>query len=410
MSPDMKPNKILIPFTIAMLALTVANVVNHLDADRASSPDRNVGGSTNTVPSQSSAGRSLLNESKSLIVTGVSSRIPIAEDYKLISAVPWDLKEISRLFRDAGAERSCELLDVGADVVQPLLDAIPNIAGPLGRRCAFSIRLQVGKELGEGLPSVTRGIIEDYLKSHQLTIQPTFYYNEQGKLILSPVIRAAFVRIDVPEQASPAESMIATSIRELRTLGTYWNDTATFTPADCRTLVLGFRYTLDVEGVAAKPNAQREFELVFLHLLPEATLQNPKLAVFATSDARTQFHLLEESNPATVEQLAAITADVRFADSKMMGMYPETPVVTKVRHRALLSIPAELVQSQIEGLAGKGPTGGFSGVLDELYARAMGTAISSAASLSETEPVNALEATPGPIEPTPNETADPGRR
>ena len=295
-------------------------------------------------------------------------------------------------------------------MVQPLLDAIPNIAGPLGRRCAFSIRLQVGKELGDGLPSVTRGIIEDYLKSHQLTIQPTFYYNEQAKLILSPVIRAAFVRIDVPEQASPAESMIATSIRELRTLGTYWNDTATFTPTDCRTLVLGFRYTLDVEGVAAKPNAQREFELVFLHLLPEATLQNPKLAVFATSDARTQFHLLEESNPDTVEQLAAITADVRFADSKMMGMYPETPVVTKVRHRALLSIPAELVQSQIEGLAGKGPTGGFSGVLDELYARAMGTAISSAASLSETEPVNALEATPGPIEPTPNETGDPGRR
>jgi len=28
--------------------------------------------------------------------------------------------------------------------------------------------------LGDGLPSVTRGIIEDDLKAHQLTIQPTF--------------------------------------------------------------------------------------------------------------------------------------------------------------------------------------------------------------------------------------------
>ena len=194
--------------------------------------------------------------------------------------------------------------------------------------------------------------------------------------------------------------MIAKSIGELRTIGVYWNKTEAFTPALCRTLILAFQYTLDVEGVAAKPNAQREYELVFLHLLKDASVANPKLAVFATSDARTQFHLLEETNPDSVEQLAAITADVRFADSKMMGMYPEAPVVTKVRHRALLTIPTDLVQAQIEGL-GVGKETDFSDVLDEFYDRAMGQAQSAETPSDPNEPADAQPA----LEPTPDTNA-----
>ena len=233
------------------------------------------------------------------------------------------------------------------------------------------------------------------MQAHQITVQPSFYHDEQGRLILSPQIRASFVRLDTPSLAAIAEPMISKSIGELRTLGVYWNDSENFTPALCRTLILGFQYTLDIEGVAAKPNAQREYELVFLHLRKDATVANPKLAVFATSDARTQFHLLEETNPDSVEQLTAITADVRFADSKMLGMYPEAPVVTKVRHRALLTIPADLVQAQIDGL-GAGKQADLSKVLDSLHERAMGEILRTES--SESQPA---------LEPTPNTTEKP---
>ena len=396
----MKLNRILVPFTVLMLGYSVFTVVSHLRKEQ-----RLVTSNSDTSPTQkiqvrSSAGRSLLNESKGLMLTGVSSRTPIAEDYTILKEIPWKLNVVQAIYRAAGAESACELLETGTDVIQPLVECTPGSAGPLGRRCAFSIRLQLGKELGEGLPGVTRGIIEDYLKAHQLTIQPSFYHDEQSRLVLSPLIRASFVRLDTPATAAMAESMIAKSIGELRTLGVYWKEAEVFSPELCRTLILGFQYTLDVEGVAAKNNAQREYELVFLHVLKDATVVKPKLAVFATSDARTQFHLLEETNPDSVEQLAAITADVRFADSKMMGMYPQAPVVTKVRHRALLTIPADLVQSQIDGL-GIGKEAGFSEVLDSLYERALGQATptetpSDSSQSSEVQPA---------LEPTP-ETAD----
>ncbi len=398
----MKLNKILAPFTVLMVVYSVFTVVNHLRNEQVPSSTNGNTSSGQAALIPPSAGRSLLKESKGLMLTGVSSQIPVAEDYTILKEIPWKLNTVQSIYRAAGAESACSLLETGTDVIQPLVECNPGTVGPLGRRCAFSIRLQLGKELGEGLPGVTRGIIEDYLKAHQLTIQPSFYHDEQSRLILSPLIKASFVRLDTPSIAAIAESMIAKSIGELRTLGVYWKETEVFTPALCRTLVLGFQYTLDVEGVAAKPNAQREYELVFLHVLNDASVNQPKLAVFATSDARTQFHLLEETNPDSVEQLAAITADVRFADSKLLGMYPEAPVVTKVRHRALLTIPTDLVQTQIDGL-GIGKDAGFSEVLDSLYERAMGETPSTATPSDSGE---SFEAQPA-LEPTPESTEKP---
>lgn len=402
----MRLNRVLAPFTVLMLVYSVFTVVSNLKEQQTGQSAGEARANGQSIPMTSGEGRSLLKESKGLMLTGISSKIPVAEDYKVLNAIPWGLSAVQASYRSASAESACTLLETGTDVIQPLVECSAGTAGPLGRRCAFSIRLQLGKDLGEGLPSVTRGIIEDYLKAHQLTVQPSFYHDEQGRLILSPLIRASFVRLDTPAIASLAEPMIAKSIGELRTLGVYWNDTEAFVPALCRTLILGFQYTLDVQGVAAKPNAQREYELVFLHLLKDASASNPKLAVFATSDARTQFHLLEETNPDSIEQLAAITADVRFADTRMLGMYPEAPVVTKVRHRALLTIPADLVQAQIDGL-GAGKEADFSEVLDSLYERALGQA-QSAAKTSEAAaaPTELKEAQPA-LEPTPEANAVP---
>lgn len=396
----MRLNKVMAPFTVLMLGYSIFTVVSHVREQQKWSSADGEKSTDQSALAASSSKRSLLKESKGLMLTGISSKVPIAEDYRILKTVPWTLSAVQSNYRASSAESACSLLETGTDVIQPLVECLEGSAGPLGRRCAFSIRLQLGKELGEGLPGVTRGIIEDYLKAHQLTVQPSFYHDEQGHLILSPLIRASFVRLDTPALAALAEPMIAKSIGELRTIGVYWNKTEAFTPALCRTLILAFQYTLDVEGVAAKPNAQREYELVFLHLLKDASVANPKLAVFATSDARTQFHLLEETNPDSVEQLAAITADVRFADSKMMGMYPEAPVVTKVRHRALLTIPTDLVQAQIEGL-GVGRETDFSDVLDEFYDRAMGQAQSAETPSDPNEPADAQPA----LEPTPDTNA-----
>jgi hypothetical protein len=197
--------------------------------------------------------------------------------------------------------------------------------------------------------------------------------------------------------------MIATSIGELRTLGAYWHDDQQFTPASCRTLILGFRYTLDVDSTTVRGNPKREYEIVFLHRLPESTVSKPKLAVFATSDARTQFHLLEETDPESVEQLATVSADIRFADTRLAGMYPQAPVVTRVYHSAILSVPVELVKSQIAGLGGTLPEDGFSGILDQLYVSATGT---DAPATSESVPTTATEVTPPPAtDPTPTPTA-----
>jgi hypothetical protein len=400
-SGTMKLNKVLAPFTVLMLGYSVFTVVSTLNEEQ-KWPTLDNKTTDQSKSATSSQGRSLLKESKGLMLTGISSKIPIAEDYRILKTIPWTLNSVQMSYRASSAESSCSLLETGTDVIQPLVEYSEGSAGPLGRRCAFSIRLQLGDSVGEKLPAVTRGIIEDYLKAHQLTVQPSFYHDEQGRLILSPLIRASFVRLDTPALASLAEPMIAKSIGELRTLGAYWNKTEAFVPGLCRTLILGFQYTLDVEGVAAKPNAQREYELVFLHLLKDASVSNPKLAVFATSDARTQFHLLEETNPDSVEQPAAITADVRFADSKMMGMYPEAPVVTKVRHRALLTIPADLVQAQIDGLGvGVGKEADFSEILDALYDRAMGQAQPT---VTPSEANASAEAQPA-IEPTPDANA-----
>ena len=398
----MKLNKVLAPFTVLMLGYSVFTVVSTLKEEQKWPTEDDNKSSGQSPLATSSKERSLLKESKGLMLTGISSKVPIAEDYRILKAIPWTLTAVQSSYRASSAESACSLLETGTDVIQPLVECLEGSAGPLGRQCAFSIRLQLGKELGEGLPSVTRGIIDDYLKAHQLTVQPSFYHDEQGRVILSPLIRASFVRLDTPALASIAEPMIAKSIGELRTLGVYWNETEAFVPALCRTLILGFQYTLDVEGVAAKPNAQREYELVFLHLLKDASVSNPKLAVFATSDARTQFHLLEEINPESVEQMAAITADVRFADSKMMGMYPETPVVTKVRHRALLTIPTDLVQAQIDGL-GVGKEADFSEVLDQFYERAIGHAQPTVNPSEPNEPADVQPA----LEPTPEANAKP---
>ncbi len=380
----MRLNYVLAPLTIVLLVVTIVNIKSHLDkrqveetettTDAANVPEADAPDARNP---------SIISESSSLLIAGVSSKVPTKEDYVLLDSVPWDLRDVNRLFRSAGVERSCQLLESGVDVVQPLGRAAKGQASPLGRRSAFGIRLQVGKELGNGLPGISRGYIEDYLKNHQLMIQTSFYQDTDGKLILSPDLRAALYEIDGPYLTSLQEEMIKTSVADLRNIGAYWKSDEEFRPSACRTHIFAFHYERDSDKGTAQPVTQREYELVFLHMLPEATAENPKLAVFATSDGRTQFHLLEEMDPDQPEQLANVNADIRFADVQLLGMLPRLPVVTRVKHRAILSVPIDMVKAQVEGLPGKPPEHGLSTILDEFYARAVGKDVKTEGSEGE---------------------------
>ena len=152
----MKLNTVLAPLTVVMCVITAVTVFNHMNQQRSESPSSSAATATGmSSPMIPSSERSLLSPTRRLLVTGVSSKIPEADDYRLISTIPWEHKDVSRLFRDAGTEMSCELLETGSSVVQSLVAPTADVAGPLGRLSAFSIRLQVGKTLGDGLQSMS---------------------------------------------------------------------------------------------------------------------------------------------------------------------------------------------------------------------------------------------------------------
>jgi hypothetical protein len=368
----MRLNYLLIPLTIGFIGVTVFNIASHLKDRELTESGAAESQTSIPTPDDISEENSIIAQSTSLLMTGVSSKVPTTEDYTPLSTVPWEIKDINRLFRSAGTVHACQLLEPGIDVVQPLSRGTKGQASPLGRRSVFGLRLQLGKAIGNGLPGISRGYIEDYLRSHQLLIQPLFYQDEKGALVLGVELRAALYKIDGPFLTALHEDMIKSSVGDFRVLGAYWQGGEQLTPSAVRTLILAFHYERDSDRGGIQPTPQREFELIFLHLLKDATPADPKVAVFATSDGRSQFHLLEETDPDQPEQIANVTADIRFADAQLLGMLPRLPVVTRVKHRALLSIPIETVKAEIAGLPGKPPEHGLSTVLDDFHARAHG--------------------------------------
>lgn len=397
--------------TFVLLGVTTYTVVTHLQAEKAKAEKKKqaaaesankddsekniVAGETEEqnrpVPAnESSSQRSLLSEGISLM-TGINLQIPQTQDYALIREIPWDRREITRLFRDAGAEASCVLLDPGVELLQPLAKSQAGKASVLGRQPVFTIQLHPAADVQQPLANATRGMIEDYLKSHQLTIEAQLYADSLERVFVGPAVRAAFVATSDSKKTIPAEPMIQSSIAELRTVGAIWEGEDDFAPGSCRTLLLGFRYTRDSDVKDAKASAEREFELVFLHRLPESTASDPKIVVFATSNGRSEFHLLQPAVLTDAQQNVTIQADVRFTDSRMMGMYPEAPVVTRVRHNSLMSVSVDLVKTQYEkALVDKRASGAFSAVLDDLYQQARELTSSPsedrAAKPNETEP------------------------
>ncbi len=366
----MQSKAILAPLTICTFLVTGVVVASHILLQ----PDA-LG--TTESPSLMNAGlgdpanaaSSIEAMSKTLLMTGVSPAVPEVRTMPVVRSVPWERQALGREFRRAGAQLSCSLLEPGVSVIQPLIAPTPGTAGPIGRQSAFSLNLEIDPAAKSNLPRVTRGAIESYLSSHQLTIQPVYYHTAEGKPFFGPQIRAAFVAVASPDKTTEAEDMIVAAIRELRTLGIYWDAETPLVPEQARTMILAFKYSLDTNiAGTGKSKSDQEYELLFLHLLKDSSATAPKLAVFATSNGRTDLNLLETSDPMSTQQKAVIAARVRFGEFNMMGMYPANPVVTGVFHQAQLSLPVDSVKALLEGFA-TGKPRSLPDVLDELTSR-----------------------------------------
>lgn len=382
----MKRNFILPALTIGLLGTTAFMVVDHQSETQREQPADGTQPTGQTSRDASSARtQSLLAKHSAMLMTGVSTRLPVASDFRLISEIPWQRGIVAQAFRAAGPEMSARIIEPGMPVIQPLLPAEPSTVGPLGRRSLFSIHLKYANDNATTLPAVTQGIIQDYLGAHRLTIQAVLYRNPDDQLLVAPQLRAAFVRIDSPELTTKPESMIEKSITELRTLGAYWPSTAPFAPGEMRTLVLAFRYTREDLQNQSSSGPSLDFELIFLHLLKDSASSEPQIAVFATSDGREQFHLLAPNDAEAIDQFTAINADINFSDSAILGMYPKSPVVTGVHHLSLLSIPTDLVLAQMEGITGAESNSDFSSYLDTLFEQSK-QVTNQASDSNETQP------------------------
>ena len=343
---------------------------------------------------------SVLAMSKTLLMTGVSPTVPEIRTLPVLRTVPWGGQELGREFRRAGSQLSCSLIEPALDVFQPLIAPTPGTAGPIGRQTAFSLNLEVDPAAKATLPRVARGAIESYLESHQLSIQAVYYHTVDGKPFFGPQVRAAFIDVATPQKTVEPESMIVESIKELRTLGLYWENESALVPEKARTLVLAFRYSLETHVAGSgKSASNQEYELLFLHLMKDSTATAPKLAVFATSNGRNELNLLENTDPLLAQQKSVIAARVRFSDFNMMGMYPANPIVTGVFHQSKLSLPVESIKALLEGI-GAGKRRSLSDVLDDLNRRAITGDTSDIFSAPPEQPDQETDPDPTAKEPT----------
>lgn len=334
---------------------------------------------------ENSIDASLRSASGSLLMTGVSPVVPELHEIPVLRQVPWSRNEVMRAFGSAGSALSCIMQEPGVNVVQPLSSPVAGVRGPVGRESIVAIGLQLDPLARASLPKTTRGMIETYLESHQMMLQPVLYHDDKGHVFFGPQIRAAFVDKSRPQYTEIAEKLIITTMSEFRTLGIYFAGKGHPKAEDMRTLILGFRYTrvpAKNSGSEPLPEGEKDFELLFLHRLKTEDPSEIRIVVFATNDGRKKLSLLYSLDPKAALPVPSIAAQIRFDDFTMMGLYPSNPVVTAVFHQSQLTIETDSFIAMTKGL-GTGKPAGADEVFDDLYHRTQTSAIKADSEGSE---------------------------
>lgn len=294
----------------------------------------------------------------------------------ILKEIPWQPSEVATLYSNHSA-RPCQLLGPGIS-----LDPLP-VEGTVAAgqstsqfMTAFQIGLSMNAKARAKLSPVTRSTIENYLDQHVLAIQPEICRRADGQKLLTGQVRAAFFSKNSPSVSLTPEPMIQESITNLRVLGVLPGNSPAGTLAMDdndrqlpRTLVMAFSYLRDKDTdspLTLEP--QPEFELIFLHLLPQnanTTGAAPEIAVFATSDGCTGFqelNLAAESRQRT----PAVQANIRFDKSKFLGQYPADPIVTGLSNQVRSYLSVEEILARLAGLNGQQAIS-LQQVLDELH-------------------------------------------
>ncbi|MDA8743853.1 hypothetical protein N9N28_04380 [Rubripirellula amarantea] len=288
-----------------------------------------------------------------ILKVGKIGSTPDRQEVTTISHLPYTGTEIRRIYT-ASADRACRMLVPGSPVVPARTGARPGRVGTYGRIPTFTIGLTLGSEGIDKLPTVTRTQVEKYLRKHRLSVQPILFHDESGHLYFGTDCQTAFFELDRPGVTVDAEPMIETAVQRFRALGIVGDGSSAriSSPGGMqetntvlgRTLAMAFTFE-KAEGLLALTSTKPKVttELLLLHLPAESTVDNPDVRVFITSDDRQTLHRLDVSNERLHSPIPTISAEIRFAKTVLMGMYPAGPIVTGIRFRSEGVVPMEAV-------------------------------------------------------------------
>lgn len=273
----------------------------------------------------------------SRLAPGIISAAPRLEEVPAIRQIPWLSSEIMDAYEDA-EEAGCQMLLPGQPVQTPLHLLADSETAMSGRIAALTIRLDVDDHEKSKLPASTKGVILQYLRDHEIALEPTIHQDPDGRLYFGGDCRAAFYRLLNPEVTVEPESMVKQAMGRIRTLGVLGD----LDDNGARTLVLAIRYARTNDPIIATSNVSKyETELLFFHLPADATLDSPRLSVFVSSDGRLNLHRLNNVLQGQVNGTALLSATIRFDSFVMMGVYPASPVVTGVQPHKSVQMPVE---------------------------------------------------------------------
>ncbi len=214
---------------------------------------------------------------------------------------------------------------------------------PTARYCALSLGLGMLPADQRQLPTLSGGLILDYLSRHYLWVQMQVHKDlGTGELYLNQNPLAAVAEFRGARLTQEFVEMTAAAVNDMRALGLYVKTGVKASPENLRTAVLLFKHNLAEPGAItlAGPQFKPDYELLFVRLLPPSNgsrRSEPKLHVFATSDQRGTLHYLRTgSGPSTPDE-CSIKGLIFFTEYKYANRLPAASATRKVSVRAKAS-------------------------------------------------------------------------
>lgn len=287
----------------------------------------------------------------------------------ILQEIPWRPAEIASMFANRTA-RPCRMLPPES-AIETVIPPNAELDGKLisQRVTAFTVGLEMDRKARASLPSVSKTTIENYLNQNQLAIQPDICRNRQGQFLFTGAVHAALFAKNMPSVAGYPEPMIEDAVRSFRVLGVLPpRPAADGTPGLPRTLVMAFTYIRDKHlSTSLTQSSQAEYELIFLHLLPQpASSLIPSITVFTTTEGCTVFQELNLADQMIGRSDPAVMASIRFDKFEFLGLYPADPVVTGLSNKVRGSISMEDLQTRLHARTDE-TAAALETVLDEFH-------------------------------------------